>query len=171
MAVTEIALLRLKTPEPTSSTRKILKQAQQAQSEWSGFPVQIACQLEDSSYIYILGGWESIAHHNGDWIKSETNQKLLAQLKDDVDVEWMFHVDIDVSEYQIFSSIRPMDYSTDTLEAFDIYRSSRCTCYRYKQVLRGTRKESRIRHCVQERRVLPRCPYGAFHLQRRMETR
>ena len=114
MAVTEIALLRLKTPEPSSSTREILKQAQQAQSEWSGYPVQFARQLEDSSYFYILGGWESIAHHNGDWIKSETNQKLLAQLKDDVDVEWMFHVDIDVSKYQDFSSIWPMDYSTDT---------------------------------------------------------
>ncbi|KAJ6126983.1 hypothetical protein N7523_002595 [Penicillium sp. IBT 18751x] len=97
MAVTEIALLRLKTPELSSSSKNILKQVQQAQSEWSGYPVQFARQLEDSNYFYIFGGWESVAHHCGDWIKSETNQKFLTQLKDDIDVEWMFHLSMEPS--------------------------------------------------------------------------
>lgn len=97
MAVTEIALLRLKTQDASSSTKAMLQQAQKAQSEWSGYPLQFARRVEDSNYFYILGGWEAIAEHTGDWIKSETNQKLLTELKDDVDVEWMFHVDIDVS--------------------------------------------------------------------------
>lgn len=100
MAITEVALLRLKTQEASSSAKTLLRQAQKAQSEWSGYPVQFARQIEDSNYFYILGGWETIAEHNGEWIKSETNQKLLTELKDDVDVEWMFHVDIDVSEFR-----------------------------------------------------------------------
>jgi heme-degrading monooxygenase HmoA len=98
MAITEIALLRLKSRGQSSSTKEALREAQKAQSEWSGYPVQFARQVEDSAYFYILGGWNSVEEHNG-WIKSETNQKLLAQLKDDIDVEWMFHLDIDASSY------------------------------------------------------------------------
>jgi hypothetical protein len=109
MAITEIALLRLKTSELSSSSRSILQQAQQAQSEWSGYPVQFVRQIEDSSYFYIIGGWDSIAHHTGEWIKSETNQKLLGQLKDDFDVEWMFHVEIEVSLYILGFQLHAVD--------------------------------------------------------------
>lgn len=97
MAITEIALLRLKAQVPSSSTKAMLQQAQWAQSEWSGYPLQFARQVEDSNYFYILGGWETLAAHNDEWIESKTNQKLLTELKDGVDVEWMFHVDVDVS--------------------------------------------------------------------------
>lgn len=131
MAITEVALLRLKTSELSSSSRSTLQQAQQAQSEWSGYPVQFVRQIEDSSYLYIIGGWDSIAHHNGEWIKSETNQKLLGQLKDDIDVEWMFHVEIDVSLYILGSQLNPVDglfiwYPA----AFRVYHSSQCTRHR-----------------------------------------
>lgn len=131
MAITEVALLRLKTSELSSSSRSTLQQAQQAQSEWSGYPVQFVRQIEDSSYFYIIGGWDSIAHHNGEWIKSETNQKLLGQLKDDIDVEWMFHVEIDVSLYILGSQLNPVDglfiwYPA----AFHVYHSSQCTRHR-----------------------------------------
>ncbi|KAJ5190945.1 uncharacterized protein N7498_009930 [Penicillium cinerascens] len=101
MAVTEIALLRLKTQEASSSTKTLLQRAQKAQSEWSGYPVHFARQIEHSNYFYIFGGWKTIAEHNGEWIKSETNQKLLTELKDDVDVEWMFHVETDPSTSSI----------------------------------------------------------------------
>lgn len=97
MAVTEIALLRFKSQDPSSATKSGLHQAKEAQSEWSGYPVKFALQMEDPALFYILGGWVSVATHRREWVTSEINQRLLGQLKDDVDVEWMFHLGIDVS--------------------------------------------------------------------------
>ncbi|KAJ5671955.1 hypothetical protein N7507_001082 [Penicillium longicatenatum] len=95
MPVTEIALLRLRAEEPSSVSKTNLIQAQQAQTEFSKYPARFFRQVEDPQRFYITGGWESIAVHAGDWITSETNQKYLGQSKDDVDVEWMFHLDMD----------------------------------------------------------------------------
>lgn len=97
MAVTELALLRLKAPEPSAVTRKDLRAAQQGQSEYSGHPVKFLRSVEDQSDFFLIGGWESVDQHRGEWIISEMNQRLLGKLKDAVDVKWMFHLDIDVS--------------------------------------------------------------------------
>ncbi|KAJ5093752.1 hypothetical protein N7456_009613 [Penicillium angulare] len=97
MPVTELALLRLKTQDPSPAVKTSFRQAGQAQSDYSKYPARFFRQTEDSSFIYILGGWESTAVHAGEWITSETNQKYLGQLKDDVDIEWMFHLNIDPS--------------------------------------------------------------------------
>ncbi|KAJ5478861.1 hypothetical protein N7530_004370 [Penicillium desertorum] len=81
MPVTELALLRLK-------------------SEYSGYPVTYLRQLEDPLSLYLLGGWESVEKHTGEgqWLSLEVNQNLLAKLKDNVDVSWMFHLDVDPSK-------------------------------------------------------------------------
>lgn len=105
MAVTEIALLRFKSQVPSSATKqRLLLQVKKAQSEWSGYPVHFALQVEDPTLLYLFGGWDSVATHIREWIPSEINQSLLELLKDDITVEWMFHLDIDVS--QINSSLR-----------------------------------------------------------------
>ncbi|KAJ5611201.1 hypothetical protein N7510_007920 [Penicillium lagena] len=95
MAVTEIALLRFKSQAPSSAAKSGLRQAKEAQAEWSGYPVQFALQIEDPAFFYLLGGWKSVATHRGEWVPSEINQRLLGQLKDDIVVEWMFHLEID----------------------------------------------------------------------------
>lgn len=99
MAVTELALLRLKTQDASSSTKSTLLQAQKLQTEYSGHQVTYLHQVEDPASFYLLGGWESVEKHTGggQWISSETNQKLLAEMKDSVDVDWVFHLDVDVS--------------------------------------------------------------------------
>lgn len=97
MPVTEIALLRLRAEEPSPITKTNLIQAQHAQSEFSKYPARFFRQIEDPQCFYITGGWESVAVHTGDWITSETNLANLGRLKDDVDVEWMFHLEMDVS--------------------------------------------------------------------------
>lgn len=102
MPITELALLRSKVPEPTLSTKEGLRAAQCAQSAWSKFPVHFLRQKEDVSFFYLLGGWGSLAEHTGEWIASTTNQELLGRLKDDVDVAWMFHLDVDVSSISLF---------------------------------------------------------------------
>ncbi|KAJ5387951.1 hypothetical protein N7509_010492 [Penicillium cosmopolitanum] len=94
MAVTELALLRLRS-DSSSTTNEALTQVQAAQAAYSGYPVTFLQQIEDPSLLYLLGGWESVAKHN-EWIASETNQKFLEQLKDDVEVEWMFHYNVNI---------------------------------------------------------------------------
>lgn len=94
MAVTELALLRLRS-DSSSTTNEALTEVQAAQAAYSGYPVTFLQQIEDPSLLYLLGGWESVAKHN-EWIASETNQKFLEQLKDDVEVEWMFHYNVNV---------------------------------------------------------------------------
>jgi hypothetical protein len=99
MPVTELALLRLKVQDPPSSTKSTFLEAKKKQSEYSGYPVTYLRQLEDPLSLYLLGGWESVEKHTGEgqWLSLEVNQNLLAKLKDNVYVSWMFHLDVDVS--------------------------------------------------------------------------
>lgn len=97
MAVSEIALIRLKSHDLSPSTKATLLEAQKTQTEYSKHQVHFLHQIEDSSFYYLLGGWESVEKHTNDWIQSETNQKLLEQLGAHFDVCWMFHLDVDVS--------------------------------------------------------------------------
>ncbi|KAI9925209.1 hypothetical protein ASPWEDRAFT_32492 [Aspergillus wentii DTO 134E9] len=92
MPITELALLHTKSHNPPSSTTIThLQQAQSAQTAFSTYQVHLFTQLEDPSYIYLLGGWDSAKQHYEEWIPSTTNQGLLALLRDEVDVVWMFH--------------------------------------------------------------------------------
>lgn len=99
MPVTELALLRLRLQDPPSPTKSTFLEAKKKQSEYSGYPVTYLRQIEDPLSLYLLGGWESVEKHTGEgqWLSLEVNQNLLAKLKDNVDVCWMFHLDIDVS--------------------------------------------------------------------------
>jgi hypothetical protein len=96
MPITEFALLRLKEEDPSAITKSNLRDVIKEQSAWSKHPVNFVRQIEDQGSVYLLGGWASVAEHFGDWITSEPNQRLLAQLKDAIDIEWLFHLDIDV---------------------------------------------------------------------------
>jgi hypothetical protein len=110
MAVTELALLRLRS-DPSPSTKSTLLQAQKQQTEYSGYQVTFLRQTQEPTSFYLLGGWESVEKHTGkgEWISSDTNQKLLSQLKDDIDVKWMFHLDLEVSVDFPFSSPLMLD--------------------------------------------------------------
>ncbi|KAJ5380604.1 uncharacterized protein N7496_003032 [Penicillium cataractarum] len=101
MPITEFALLRLKEQEPSAKTKSSLRDVVKQQSAWSKHPVNFLRQIEDSGLVYLLGGWASVAEHFGDWITSAPNQRLLAELKDAIDIEWLFHLDIDPSARNI----------------------------------------------------------------------
>ncbi|KAJ6160729.1 hypothetical protein N7470_004125 [Penicillium chermesinum] len=97
MPVTELALVRFKATEepPSAAVKERLRAAQQGQSEYSKYPVTFFSQTEDSSFVYLLGGWESVEVHTNDWITSATNQRLLGVFAEDLSVEWMFHLNLD----------------------------------------------------------------------------
>jgi heme-degrading monooxygenase HmoA len=93
--VTEIALLRLKSPAPSASFKALLLEGIKAQAEFSSYPVYLFTQVEDPSLIYLVGGWDSAQQHYEDWIPSTTNQGIMAQLSSEMELVWMFHVDGD----------------------------------------------------------------------------
>ncbi|KAB8071400.1 hypothetical protein BDV29DRAFT_18345 [Aspergillus leporis] len=98
--VTELALLHIKSTADVSATRSALLSAAKAQADYAKYPVHLFKQVEDPSYIYLLGGWSSIAAHLDDWIPGPTNQALMASLMDKLEVEWMIHIDIDPTPLQ-----------------------------------------------------------------------
>lgn len=67
---------------------------------FTGYPFHLYTQIEDPSYIYIIGAWTSVTQHVEHWIPSDENQALLRSVRDLLDVEWMFHVDF---EQMVFS--------------------------------------------------------------------
>lgn len=97
MPLTELALLRLK-PSITldiSRVRSNLQNAKHAMESFTGYPFYYYSQIEDPTLIYIIGCWESLQQHFGEWIPSEQNQNILGSLNDFIDVEWLYHYAID----------------------------------------------------------------------------
>ena len=97
MSVIELALLRLVSINTATSPPLLahLKTAKDAMESFSGFLFSYYHCLEDPSLIFIVGGWPSAKFHWEEWIPSSQNQELLTVLKDEVEVEYMFHVDLD----------------------------------------------------------------------------
>lgn len=111
MPITELALLHLKFSPLPQSTRTTLLQAQSAQSAYSAHPVDFFISPQDESYIYLLGGWESVETHVHDWIPSETNHEFMDVLKEAVEVLWMGHVDAEPGVVR--SVLRLVGYAVD----------------------------------------------------------
>ncbi|KAJ9608165.1 hypothetical protein H2200_007153 [Cladophialophora chaetospira] len=99
MAVTELARLRLLAGTEPSSPELLagLAQAKEVMQQSSGFDFWFYQCVETPHVIFILGSWPSVQFHMQEFIPSQPNQDLLALLKDQITVEWMFHLDIDQS--------------------------------------------------------------------------
>ncbi|WEW61667.1 hypothetical protein PRK78_007159 [Emydomyces testavorans] len=100
MPITELALLHLKPTITTTTTtnpnlQSALRSAKHAMESFTNHPFHLYTQVEDPSYIYIIGSWSSLTQHLEQWIPSPANQALLKSTRDLLDVEWMFHLDID----------------------------------------------------------------------------
>ncbi|GAB1198347.1 hypothetical protein APSETT444_007666 [Aspergillus pseudonomiae] len=100
--ITELALFHLKPSTDREAIRRELSSAAKAQASYSKYPTYLFTQVEDPSYIYLLGGWSSVSAHMDDWIPSSTNKSLLASLKEKLDLVYMIHIDIDPIELGVF---------------------------------------------------------------------
>jgi len=102
MTVTELALLRLSPGTTITSPclRANLLHAENAMesSSTTRQPFLFYHCVEDPSLIYLIGSWASVSAHMDIFIPSPTNQECLALMKDQLKVEWMFHLDLGVGE-------------------------------------------------------------------------
>jgi len=100
MPVTELARLRLVPGTDTSSPGLLanLAKAKGVMEQASGFSFHYYHCVEAPDIVFILGAWPSVDFHMQEFIPSQPNQELLALLKDQLIVEWMFHLDIDQTE-------------------------------------------------------------------------
>jgi hypothetical protein len=103
MPVTEIALLKLLPDIDISSLllRACLRKAKTTMEKASGSEFWYYHSIDRPEQIYILGQWPSVDFHMDEFIPSPENLDLLALLKDQITVEWMFHVDIDQGKQQL----------------------------------------------------------------------
>jgi heme-degrading monooxygenase HmoA len=110
MPVTELALLHLKNHRQIPpETKSALVSGASAQARFAGYPVRLYSQVEDPSYIYLLGGWDSVSQHMNEWIPSPTNQNIMSSLADEMEVVWMFHVEVEPASGETCSASSPLD--------------------------------------------------------------
>lgn len=96
-------MLRLK-PDTTIESLKlwdVLARAKEAMQKYSARKFYYLQQVEDPTCIYILGQWESLAQHYDGYIPSKENQDMLQELKDELDVEWLSHLDVAIADLQL----------------------------------------------------------------------
>ncbi|KAB8226323.1 hypothetical protein BDV33DRAFT_197320 [Aspergillus novoparasiticus] len=102
--ITELALFHLKPSTDRATILRELSLAAKVQASHSKYPTYLFTQIEDLSYIYLLGGWNSVSAHMDDWIPSSTNQSLLASLKEKLDLVHLIHIELDPAELGVFGS-------------------------------------------------------------------
>ncbi|KIY63427.1 hypothetical protein CYLTODRAFT_426122 [Cylindrobasidium torrendii FP15055 ss-10] len=98
-SVLEVASLRLKPgvtiDTPALRSGLVFAKAAMEESAGAGRPFRYLQQVEDPSFIYILGAWPSVKYHYDDYIPSAPNQQTLEMLRDLVTVQYLIHADID----------------------------------------------------------------------------
>ena len=100
MAVTELALLHVLSPFTISSPELLdnLRKARAALESFDNRPFHFLRSLDGQHHIYIIGSWPSIKHHLEEYIPGEANRKCLVAMQDQVEVKFMFHVDLNPEE-------------------------------------------------------------------------
>lgn len=96
MTITEIALLHL-SPDVTiddTNFRSKLAHAKTVMQDYTGRTFYYLQQVEDPTYIYIIGEWDSLNQHMNDFIPGTENQTVLESLKGLMSVDWLLHIDV-----------------------------------------------------------------------------
>ncbi|KAF3000186.1 hypothetical protein E8E13_006416 [Curvularia kusanoi] len=95
MPITEIALLHLSSGATIddASLRSKLTHAKTVMQNYTGRSFSYLQQVEDPTYIYIIGEWDSLDQHMNEFIPGADNQALLESLKDLLSVDWLLHID------------------------------------------------------------------------------
>ena len=114
MAITEIALLHL-SPNVTildPDLRSALSNAKMIMQRYTNRAFYYFQQVEDPTYIYIFGEWDSLDQHMNQFIPGAENQALLQSLKGLLTVEWLLHIDASHAELPLPASLPPTQEHT-----------------------------------------------------------
>jgi heme-degrading monooxygenase HmoA len=95
MTITELALLHLSQDITVddADVRSRLAHAKSVMQNYTGRTFYYLQQVEDPTYIYIIGEWDSLDQHMNGFIPSADNQALLESLKGLMSVSWLLHID------------------------------------------------------------------------------
>lgn len=107
MPVNELACLKLLPGADIldETLRKKLEHAKEVLEEYTKNPFTFTSQVEDNSYVYIIGRWKSRDEHMKKFINSKENKALLKTLEKQVRIEWIAHYDIEEDIPQMTSPI------------------------------------------------------------------
>lgn len=106
MTVTEIALLRLSSGVSHNDTNLLSKlaQAKTIMQNYTARTFYYLQQVEDPTYIYVIGEWESLGQHMDDFIPGSDNQAVLESIKGLISVDWLLHIDVSHSDLPLAST-------------------------------------------------------------------
>jgi heme-degrading monooxygenase HmoA len=95
MTITEIALLHLSqnVTIADANVRLKLAHAKTVMQNYTGRTFHYLQQVEDPTYIYVIGEWDSLDQHMREFIPSDGNQALLESLTGLLSVSWLLHID------------------------------------------------------------------------------
>ncbi|CAO2650707.1 Nn.00g019990.m01.CDS01 [Neocucurbitaria sp. VM-36] len=95
MTITEIALLHVSSDLSIENEdlRSKLAHAKIVMQDYTIRSFYYLQQIEDPSYIYIVGEWDSLDQHVNHFIPGRENQAVLESLKDKISVDWLLHID------------------------------------------------------------------------------
>ncbi|PUU74757.1 hypothetical protein B9Z19DRAFT_1110471 [Tuber borchii] len=99
MAILEFAIFTLHPPNTptTPAVKTLLGNAQKTLTSASGgHPFTLLTQIESPNTIYLIGSWDSVAAHNS-FLASGENQRLLAEAKDVLSVDVMYHAEMNAA--------------------------------------------------------------------------
>jgi hypothetical protein len=118
MPVLELACLQLLagfevTSHDLLTNLKTAKETMETASK-TGLGFHFFRCIEQPSLVYLVGNWESVKQHMEEFIPSEANQQVLRLVKDQISVEWMFHVEMFEPAFE-----RVNEISSHPVVAFD----------------------------------------------------
>lgn len=132
MPVVELAKLRMRhgKQQVSLSLSQSLLHAKRVMEEASGYPFTFLQSIEDPNILLIIGAWPSVEFHVQEFIPGPSNKELLELLKDEIDVDWMFHIDIRPNELRLppkgaITSISRYFVRASNRTTFEAYFSAR----------------------------------------------
>src|SRR5450432_3629407 len=58
-------------------------------------------EVEDPSVLYVIGAWQSQEQHQRGFNGSAAQDKILELVKDQMDIDWMYYIDVQQSKIPI----------------------------------------------------------------------
>ena len=72
-------------------------------------------EVEDPSILYVIGAWESQQQHQKGFNGSEDQGKILELVKDQMDIDWMYYIDLEQSKIPLEAPV--LEISKYTLQS------------------------------------------------------
>ncbi|EXJ93400.1 hypothetical protein A1O1_01792 [Capronia coronata CBS 617.96] len=107
MAIIELAHISLKNGLTASDAllKKNTKEVKRVIEEYSHLPTLFYTQIDEPSTMFVVGAWESTDKHQNGFNGSLQQDQILQLIKDQMEIDWMYYMDVDQSRIPVDAPI------------------------------------------------------------------